>query len=163
MACGRVRGTECVSACTGPFEAGPHYSHSVHFSSVAQSCMAICRSIDCSTVGFPVRYQLSELTPTHAHWVSDAIQASQPLSSPSPPSFSLPQHQGLFNESVLRIRWIKYCNFSFSISHSDEYSGLISFRIDWLGLLAAQRTLKSLLQHHSSRASFLYHSAFFII
>ena len=85
------------------------------------------------------------------------------LCSPSPPAFSLYQHWGLFNESVLCIRWPKYWNFSFSINPSNEYSGLISFRIDWFDLLAVNRTLKSLLQHHSSKASVLWCSAFFMV
>ena len=92
------------------------------------------------------------------------IQSSQPLSSPSPPTFNLSQHQGLFQyESVLCIRWPKCWSFSFSISPSNEYSGLISLRMDWLDLLAVQVTLKSLLQHHSSKASILQCSAFFLI
>ena len=105
----------------------------------------------------------SELAQTHVHWVSDAIQKSHPLSSPSPPTFNLSQHQGLFKWSVLPIRWPKHWSFSFSISPSNEYSRLISFRIDWFDLLAVQGTLKSLLQHHSSKASILLHSAFFIL
>ena len=107
--------------------------------------------MDCSTPGFPVHHQLLELTQTHVHRVGDAIQPSHPLSSPSP-DFNLSQHQGLF-QLVLHIRWPKDWNFSFSISPSTEYSGLISFRTDWLDLLAVQGTLKSLLQHHSSKAS----------
>ena len=116
--------------------------------------------------GFPVHHQLPEPTQTHVHRVGDAIQPSHALLSPSPPAFNLSQHQGLFNELVLCIRWPKYWSFSFSISLSNEYSGLISFRIDWLDLLAVQGTLKSLLQHHSSKAfsssalSFLYSLAF---
>ena len=99
---------------------------------------------------------------THVHWVSDAIQ---PLSSPSPPAFNLyqPAIRVFSNESVLRIRGPKYWNFSFSISPSNEYSGLNSFMIDWLDLLAVQGTLKSLLQHHSLKASILWHSAFFMV
>ena len=101
---------------------------------------------------------------THVHWVSDAIQPSHPLLSPFPPAFNLSQHQGLFQyESVLHIRWPKYWGFSISISPSSEYSGLISFRMDWLDLLAVQGTLKSLLQHHSSKASILWCSGFFIV
>ena len=88
---------------------------------------------------------------------------SQPLSSPSPPAFNLSQHQGLFNELALRIRWPEYWSFSFNISPSNEYSGLISFRMDWLDLLAVQGTLKSLLQHHGSKASIFRCSAFFIV
>ena len=119
--------------------------------------------MDCNTPGFPVHHQLPELTQTHVHRVIDAIQPSHPLSSLYPPAFNLSQHQGLSNESVLHIRWPKYWNFSFSISPSNEYSGLISFRMDWLDLLAFQGTLKSLLKHHSSKASILRHSAFFIV
>ena len=100
-----------------------------------------------------VHHQLPELAQTHVHRVSDAIQPSHPLLSPSPPALNLSQHQGFSNESALRIRWPKYWNFSFSISASNEHSGLISFRMDWLDL-AIQGTLKSLLQHHSSKASF---------
>ena len=118
--------------------------------------------MDCSTPGFPVHHQLPKLTQTHVHQVGDAIQPSHPLSSPSPPAFSLSQHQGLSSESVLRIRWPKYCSFSFSISPPNEYSDLISFRMDWLDLLAVQETLKSL-QHHSSEASILRCSAFFMV
>ena len=103
-----------------------------------------------------------EFTQTHVHWVSDAIQLSHPLLSPSP-TFNLSQHQSFSNESVLRKRWSKYCSFSFSISPSNEYSGLISFRINWLDLLAVQGTLKSLLQHHSSKASILQRLAFFTV
>ena len=116
----------------------------------------------CSAPGFPVLHQVQELAQTHVHWVRDAIQPSHPLSSPSPPAFNLSQHQSLFQESVLHIRWSKYWSFSFSITPSNEYSGLISFRRDWMDLLAVQGTLKSLLQHHSSKASILLHSAFIL-
>ena len=133
---------------------------SVQFS---QSCPTLCDPMDYSKPGFPVHHQLLELTQTHVHWVSDAIQPSCPLSSPSPPAFNLFQHQGLSNELVLHIRWPRYWSFSFRISPSNEYSGLISFRMDWLDLLAVQGTLKSLLQHHSSKAWILRHSAFFIV
>ena len=84
-----------------------------------------------------------EFTQTHVHQVGDAIQPSHPLSSPSPPAFNLSQHQGLFSESALRIRWPKYWSFSFRISPFNEESGLISFRMDWLDLLAVQGILKS--------------------
>ena len=117
--------------------------------------------MDCSKTGLPVHHQFLEFTYTHVHWVGDAIQPSYPLSSPSPPAFNLSQHQGLFQMSVLCIRWPKYWSFSFSISPSNEYSGLISLRMKWLDFLAVQGTLKSLLQHHSSKASVLQHSAFF--
>ena len=119
--------------------------------------------MDCSTPGFPVYHQLLELAQTHVHWVGDAIQPSHPLLSPSPPAFNLSQFQGLSNESILCIRWPKYWSFSFNISPSNEYSGLISFRMDWLDLLVVQETFKSLLQHHSSKASILWRSALFIV
>ena len=133
------------------------------FSSVTQSCPTLCDPVDYSTPGLPVCHQLQEFTQTHVHWVDDAIQQSCPLSSLSPPAFNLSQHQCLSNESVLHIRWPKYWSFSFSISPSSEYSGLISFRMDWLDVLAVQGTLKSLIQHHSSKASILRCSAFFVI
>ena len=104
-----------------------------------------------------------EFTQTHVHWVGDGIQQSHLLSSPSPPTFNLSHHRGLLNKSVLRIGRPKYWNFSFSISPSSEYLGLISFRMDWLDLLAVQGTLKSLLQHCSSKASILQCSAFFMV
>ena len=115
-----------------------------------------------SMPGLPVHYQLLESTQTLTQ-VSDAIQPSHPLSSPSPLSLNLSQHQGLFKWSVLHIRWPKYWSFSFSISPSNEYSRPISFRMDWLDLPVIQGTLKSFLQHHSSEASILWHSAFFIV
>ena len=107
--------------------------------------------------------KLLELAQTHVHWVGDAMQPSHPLLSPSPLAFNLSQHQGLSNESVLCIRWSKYWSFSFSISPSNEYSRLISSRIARLDLFTVQGTLKSLLQHHSSKASTLQHSALFIV
>ena len=118
--------------------------------------------MDCSTPDFPVHHQLPEFTQTHVHWVGDAIQPSHPLSSPSP-AFNLSQHQGLFQWVRSSHQVAKYWSFGFSINPSNEYSGLISFRMDWLNLFAVQGTLKSLLQHHSSKASVLQHSAFFII
>ena len=119
--------------------------------------------MDCSTPGLPVHHQLPEFTQTHVHPVSDAIQSSHPLSSPSPPDFNISSHQSFSNESVLCIRWSKYWSFSFSISPSNEHPELISFRMDWLDLLAVQGTLGSLLQHHSSKASILQPSAFFVV
>ena len=119
--------------------------------------------MDCSTPGLPIHHQLQEPTQIHVHHVSDAIQPSHPLLSPSPPAFNLSQHQVFSSELVLHISWPKYWSFSFSISPFNEYSGLISFRTDWLDLLVVQGTLKSLLQHHSSKASILRHSAFFIV
>ena len=136
---------------------------SVQFSSVAQSCPTLCDPMNCSTPGLPVHHQLPEFTQTHVHCVSDAIQPSHPLSSPSPPAFIFPSIRVFSNESVLHIRWPKYWSFSFNISPSNEPSGLISFRMDWLDLLAVQATLKTLLQHHGSKASILQHSAFFIV
>ena len=120
--------------------------------------------MDCSTPGFPVHHQLQELAQTHVHRVCDATESFHPLSHPlSPPAVSLAQYQGLFQWVSLPIRWPKYWSFSFSISPSYAFSGLISFRIDWFDLLAVQWTLKSLLQHHSSKASILQHSTYFMV
>ena len=136
---------------------------SVQFSSVAQSCPILCNPMDCGTPGFPVHHQLQELTQIHVNRVSDAIQPSHPLLSPLSPAFIFPRIRVFSNELVLRIRWPKYWSFSFCISPSNEYSGLISFRIDWLDLFAVQGILKSLLQHHSSETSILQCSAFFMV
>ena len=115
-----------------------------------------------SSPDFPVLHYLPEFTQTHVHWVNDAIQPSHPLLSPSP-ALNL-SHIGVFsNESALHIRWPKYWSFSFSISLSNEYSGLIFFRIDWFDLHAVQGTLKSLLHHHSLKASILQCSALFMV
>ena len=136
---------------------------SVQFSSVAQSCPTLCDPMNRSTPGLPVHHQLPEFTQTHVHRVGDAIQPSHPRWSPSPPARNPSQHQSLFsNESTFCMRWPKYWSFSFSISPSNEHPELI-FRMDWLDLLAVQGTLKNLLQHHSSKASILWHSAFFIV
>ena len=116
-----------------------------------------------SMPGFPVHHQLLEFTQTHAHRVGDAIQPSHPLSSPSPPVPNPSQHQGLFQWGNSLHEVAKYWSFCFSISPSNEPPGLISFRMDWLYLPAVQGTLKSLLQHHSSKASILQHSSFFIV
>ena len=118
---------------------------------------------DDNKLAFPVLYHLPELAQTHVHWVSDVIQPSHPLLSPASPAFNFPSIRVFSNESALRIRWTKYCSFSFSIRPFNEYSGLISFRTDWLDFLAVQGTVKSLLKHQSSKASNLWHSAFFII
>ena len=123
------------------------------FSSVAQSCPTLCDLMNHSMPGLPVHHQLPELTQTHVHRVRDANQPSHPLSSPIPSSIRV-----FSNESTLRMRWPKYWSFSFSIILSKEHPRLISFRMDWLDLLAVQGTLKSLLQHHSSKASILRHS-----
>ena len=141
-------------------------SHSCEFSlfsSVAQSCLTLCDPVDCSTPGLLVCHQLPELTQTRVHQVTDAIQPSHPLLSPSPLPSIFPSIGVFSSESVLRIRWPKDWSFRFSISPSNECSGLISFRIDWLDLLAVQRTLKSPLQHHSSKVSVLWCSAFFTV
>ena len=134
---------------------------SVQFSSAPQLCPTLCNPMNRSTPGLPVYHQLPELAQTHVHQVCDAIQPSRPLLSPSP-AFNLAQHQSLFQESVLCIRWPEYWSFSFSISPSNECSGLIFLRMDWFDFLADQETLRSLLQHHSSKASILQPSAFFI-
>ena len=131
--------------------------------SIAKSCPTHCNPMDCSTSGFLVLHYLPEFAQTHDHRVGDVIQPSHPLSLPSPPAFNLSRIRIFSNESVLCIRWPKYWSFSFSISPSNEYSGLISFWIDWLDLLTVQGTLKSLLQHHSSKATILQGSAFFMV
>ena len=122
---------------------------------LSHSVVSFCNPMDCSTPGFPVCHQLLELAQTHVHQVSDAIQPSCPLSSTSPPTFNLSHIRIFSNKSVLHIRWSKYWSFSFSISPPNEYSGLISFRIDWFDLLVVQGTLKSLFQHRSSKAPIL--------
>ena len=109
------------------------------------SQIQLCNPMVCSTPGFPVHHQLPEPTQTHVHHVSDAIQPSHPLLSPSP-TFNLSSIKVFSSELVLHIRCPKYWSFSFSIRPSNEYSGLISFRMDWLDLFAVQGTLKSLLQ-----------------
>ena len=128
------------------------YQH--QFSTVAQSCPTLCDPMNRSTPGLLVCHQLPEFTQTHVHRVSDAIQPSHPLSSPSPPAPNPSQHQGLFQWVNSSMRWPKYWSFSFSISPSKEIPGLISFRMDWLDLLAVQGILKNLLQHHSSKPQF---------
>ena len=106
-----------------------------------QSCPTVCDPMDCSTPGLPVHHQLLKFTQTHVHWVGDEIQTSHPLLAPSPPFF--PSIRVFSNKSALHIRWPKYSSFSFNISPSNEHSGLISFSLDWLDLLAVQGTLKS--------------------
>ena len=136
---------------------------SVQFSSVAQSCPTLCNPMNLSTPGLPVHHQLLEFTQTRVHRVGDAIQPSHTLLSPSPLAPNPPSIRVFSNESTFRIRWPKYWSFSFSIIPSKEHPGLISFRMGWLDLLAVQGTLKSLLQHYSSKASILWHSAFFTV
>ena len=131
------------------------------FSSVTQLYLTLCDPMDYSTTGFPVHHQLLELAQIHVHQVSDAIQPSHPLSSPSHAAFNVSQYWSLFRgvSSLHQVAKV----LEFSISPSNEYSGLISFRMDWLDLLGVQGTLKSLLQHHSSKASILWRSAFFTV
>ena len=127
---------------------------SVQFSSVTQSCPTVCNPMNCSTPGLPVHHQLLEFTQTQAHRVGDPIQPSPPLLlTPFSCPQSLPASGFFSNESTLCMRWSKYWSFSFRVSLSNEHPGLISFRMDWLDLLAVQGTLKSLLQHHSSKVS----------
>ena len=126
-------------------------SHRCCCCSVTQLCLTLCDHMDCSMPGFPVLHHLLELAETHVQL------------PPSPPALIFPSIRVFSNESALCIRWPKYWSFSFSISPSKEYSGLISFRIDWLDLLAVQGTLTSLLQHHSSKALILQRSAFFMV
>ena len=117
----------------------------VHFSLVTQLCQTLFDPMDCSPPSFPVHHQLSEPTQTHVHRVGDAIQTSRPFHMLLLWPSIFPSIRVFSNESVLRIRWPKYWSFSFSISPSNEYSGLVSFRMDWLDLLEVQGTLKSLL------------------
>ena len=139
------------------FEARNHSTQSsVQFSSVT-----LCDPMECSMPGFPVHHQLPELAQTHVHWVSDVIQPSQPLSSLLLLSSILPSIRGFSSESDLPIKWSKYWSSSFSISPSNEYSRLISFKIEWFELLAVQETPKSLIQCYSLKASILWCSALF--
>ena len=131
------------------------------YCSVAPLCLTLCGSRDCRTPGFPVLHHLPESAQTHVHWVSDAIQSSYPLLPLLFLPSIFPSIRVSFNESSLRIRWPKY--WSFSISPSNEYSGLKFFRIDLFDLLAVQGTVKSLLQQHSLNASILWWSAFFMV
>ena len=132
------------------------------FFSVQFSHSVVSNPVDCSMPGLPVHHQFPQFTKAHVHSVGDASQPSHPLSSPSPPAPNPSQHQ-VSNKSVLRIRWPKFWSFSFNISPSNEHAGLISFRMDWLDLPAVQGTLKSLLQHDSSKASIFWRSAYFIV
>ena len=139
------------------------YICTIIFSSVVtQLCLTLYDPMNCSMPDLPVHHQLPKFTQTHIHLVGDAIQPSHPLSSPSLPPIP-PSIRVFSNESAFLIRWPKYWSFSFSISPSNEYSGLISFRIDCFDPLAVQGTLKSLVQHHSSKASILWCTAFFIV
>ena len=131
--------------------------------SVAKLCPTLCDPMDCSMPGSTILHYLLEFAKIHVHWVDDAILPFHPLAPPSPPpALNLSQHQNLF-QSALCIRWPKYWSFSFSISPSHDYLGLISFRMDWLDLLGVHGTLKSLLQHHNLKASVLWCLAFFMV
>ena len=132
----------------------------IQFSSVAQSCPTLCNPMNRSTPGLPIHHQVPEFTQTHAHRVGGHPAIS---SSVTPFSSCLPSIGVFSNESTIRMRWPKYWSFSFNISPSNEHLELISFRMDWLDLFAVQGTLKSLLQHHSSKASIFRRSAYFII
>ena len=125
------------------------------------SCVQLCNPMDCSMPGFLVLHYVWRFAQTHVHWVDDAIKPSHSLSSLYFPQSIFPSIKVFSNESALCIRWPNYWSFSFSISPSKEYLGLISFRMDWFNLLAVQGTLKSLLQHHSSKPSILQCSAFY--
>ena len=127
-----------------PFKRNEMINTTLLISSVVQLCLTLCHRTDCSTPGFPIHYQLPKPTQIHVHCISDAIQPSHPLLSPTPPAYNLPCIRVFSSESVLHIRWPNYSSFSFTISPSSEYSGLISFSIDWLDLLAVQGTLKNL-------------------
>jgi len=139
------------------------YCHKSSVSSVTQSCPTLCDPMDSSTPGFPVHHQLPELTQRHVHSIGDAIQPSQCCRPLLLPPSIFPSIMVFSDESVLCIRWPKYWSFSFNISPSNEHPGLVSFRMDWLDLLAVQGTRKSLLQHNSSKASIPRRSAFFIV
>ena len=143
------------------------YTHQLNnkasLSSVTQPCATLCDPMNHSMPGLPVHHQLPEFTQTHVHQVHVAIQPSHPRSSPSPPAPKFLPASVFSNESTLCMRWPKYWTFSFSIIPSTEHPGLISFRMDLLDLLAVQGTLKSLLQHHSSKASILVHLAFLTV
>ena len=131
--------------------------------SFTQLCLTPCNHIHCSTPGSSVLCYLLEFAQIHVHWVGDAIQPSHLLQPSSPLPSIFPRTRVFSNELTLRIKWPKYWSFSFSISPSNVYLGLISFRIDWFDLLAVQETLKSYLQHHSLKASILQCSAFFMV
>ena len=135
----------------------------LQFRSVTQSCLTLCDPMDCSTPGLPVQHQLPEFTQTHVHQVGEAIQPSHPLSSPSPPALNISQHQGLFKWVSSSHHVAKVLEFQL---HHQSYQRIFRtdlVRMDWLDLLAVQGTLKSLTQHHSSNASILWCSAFFIV
>ena len=157
----------CVHVCACVCVCVYNYSFYMIFycccCSVAQSCLTFWNSMGCSTSGLPVLHHFSELVQTHVHWVNDANQPSHPLSPVLLLPSILPGIRVFSHELALHTRWPKYWSFSFRISPSNEYSGLIFFRIDWFDPLAVQGTLKSLLQHRSLKASILQCSAFFMV
>ena len=132
-------------------------------SSVAQSCPTLCDAMDCSTLGFPVLHHLPELAQNHFHWFGDTIQPSCPLPSPSPPAFYISQHQGPFQRVSSLQQVAKVLELQLQPQSFQWILELISFRIDWFDLLTVQGNLKSLLQHHSSKASILWCSAYFMV
>ena len=138
-------------------------SYSVQLSSVTQMCLTLCDPMDGSTLGLPVHHQLLEFTQTPVHRVGNVIQPINSLSAPSPPALNLSQYQGLFKWVSSSHQVAKYWSFSFSISPSNEYSGPISFRMDWLNLLEVQGTLKSVLHHYNLKASIFWHLTFFMV
>ena len=140
-----------------------HLVFAAQFSSVTQSCPTLCDPMNCSTPGIPVHHQLPESTQTYVHWVGDAIQQSHLLSFPSLPALNLSQHQNLFQWVGSSHQVAKILALQPQHQYFNEHSGLISFRMDWLDLLAVQGTLKGLFQQHSSKASILQHSAFFMV
>ena len=131
--------------------------------SVAKLCLTLCYPVNCSAPGFPFPHHILQFAQVHVHYISDPIQPPHLLLPSSPSAFSLSQHQGLFQLVGWSHQVTKYWSFSFSINPSSDYSGLISFRTDCFDLLASQGTLKSLLQHHSLKASILRHSAFLML
>ena len=152
----------CCPFLQSPFPPLP-LCYSAQFSLVTQSCLTLCGPMDCSTPGLSVYHQLPESIQTHVHWVGEAIQPSHPLSSLLLPPSIFPSIRVFSSESGLRMRWPKDWSFSFNISPSNEHPGLTSFSMHWLDLFAVQGTLKSLLQHHTSKASILQGSAFFMV
>ena len=139
------------------------YNTSCCCCSVAQSCPTLCDPMDCSTPGLPIPHHLPEFAQVHVHCIGDAVQLSHPPMPSSPSALNLSQHQGFLQWVICSYQMLKILELQLQHHPSNEYSGLISFRMAWLGLFAVQGTLKSLLQHHSSKASILWCSAFFIV
>ena len=165
--CKCLKKPDRLSLITGLWEQGNQnvitFKGAFRFSSVNQSCLSLCDPMNSSTPGLPIHYQLPESTQTYVHCVSDAIQPSHPLSSPSPPALTLSQHQGLFKWVSSSHQVAKVLEFQLQHQSFQWTPGLISFRMDMLDLLAVQGTLKSLLQHHSLKASIFKRSVFTIV